>query len=228
MSRLLTHHYSFTHHSQPCAALSNSRDINWDTSQWSAIIDDRSFLTWLVKVPSEAEQLHARQITMAQIAKLEEMWRENPNAKLEDADAQTGEEEMAPILLRYEDAYQYQNIFGPLVKIEADYDKRMKESQTESDIIIRWDMGLNQKRLAWFCMPKLESGEVRLAVGDELRLKYGGPTNAGAGGMKGLQALNKNWGGKGDKGWESVGSVVKIPNSESMIFTTNQSNIRRF
>ena len=85
---------------QPCAALTSAKDINWDTSQWSAIIDDRSFLSWLVKVPSEAEQLRARQISMAQIAKLEELWRDNPQAKLEDADAQTGEEEMQPILLR--------------------------------------------------------------------------------------------------------------------------------
>lgn len=30
---------------------------------------------------------------------------------------------------RYEDAYQYQNIFGPLVKMEADYDRRLKETQ---------------------------------------------------------------------------------------------------
>ena len=35
------------------------------------------------------------------------------------------------ILFRYEDAYQYQNIFGPLVKLEADYDKKLKESQVE-------------------------------------------------------------------------------------------------
>ncbi|KAK8850599.1 hypothetical protein IAR55_004518 [Kwoniella newhampshirensis] len=198
---------------QPCAALTNSRDINWDTSQWSAIIDDRSFLSWLVKVPSEAEQLRARQISLAQIAKLEELWRENPEAKLEDAEAQSGEEEMQPILLRYEDAYQYQNIFGPLVKIEADYDKRMKESQTENDITIRWDMGLNQKRLAWFCMPKLESGEVRLAVGDELRLKFVGNSSS-MGGVKGMQAFAKGgWGGGGD--WEGIGSVVKIPNNVS-------------
>jgi regulator of nonsense transcripts 1 len=52
----------------------------------------------LVKVPSEAEQLRARQISMAQIAKLEELWRDNPQARLEDAEAQTGEEE---ILLRW-------------------------------------------------------------------------------------------------------------------------------
>ncbi|WVR08657.1 hypothetical protein IAU60_005715 [Kwoniella sp. DSM 27419] len=198
---------------QPCAALTNSRDINWDTSQWSAIIDDRQFLSWLVKVPSEAEQLRARQISLAQIAKLEELWRDNPDAKLEDAEAQSGEEEMQPILLRYEDAYQYQNILGPLVKIEADYDKRMKESQTENDITIRWDMGLNQKRLAWFSMPKLESGEVRLAVGDELRIKFVGATAGLGGGIKGLQAFNK-WGGS-DGTWEGVGSVIKIPNNVS-------------
>jgi hypothetical protein len=38
---------------------------------------------------------------MVQMAKLEELWRDNPNANLEDAEAQTGEEEMQPILLRY-------------------------------------------------------------------------------------------------------------------------------
>lgn len=32
-------------------------------------------------------------------------------------------------MIRYEDAYQYQNIFGPLVMMEADYDKKLKESQ---------------------------------------------------------------------------------------------------
>jgi regulator of nonsense transcripts 1 len=103
---------------------------------------------------------------------------------------------------RYVDAYQYQNIFGPLVKIEADYDKRLKESQTESDISIRWDIGLNQKRIAWFSMPKLESGEVRLAVGDELRLKYVGV---------GLDRLGPS--GSTKVGWEGDGNVIKIPNS---------------
>ena len=33
------------------------------------------------------------------------------------------------VLCRYEDAYQYQNILGPLVKLEADYDKKIKEAQ---------------------------------------------------------------------------------------------------
>jgi regulator of nonsense transcripts 1 len=57
-------------------------------------------------------------------------------------------------------------------------------------------MGLNQKRVAWFTLPKLESGEVRLAVGDELRLKL--PDSATK--------------------WEGVGHVIKVPNSMSLQF----------
>ena len=104
---------------------------------------------------------------------------------------------------RYEDAYQYQNIFGPLVKIEADYDKRLKEAQTQEGIVVRWDMGLNQKRTAWFNLPRLESGEVRLAVGDELRLRYHGELH---------------------KAWEGVGHVIKVPNSKLHSALRSKSN----
>lgn len=176
--------------SQPCTTV--SKDISWNASLWAPLIDDRSFLSWLVKSPSENEQLRSRQISFQQINRLEDLWRENANATLEDLEKPGVDDEPQPVLLRYEDAYQYQNIIGPLVKIEADYDKRLKESQTQTDISIRWDLGLNQKRIAWFVLPKLESGEVRLAVGDELRLKYSGE-------------LHKNW--------EGAGHVIKIPNS---------------
>ncbi|CAD6893647.1 unnamed protein product [Tilletia caries] len=179
---------------QPCAAIPTSKDVIWDTSQWAPLIDDRCFLTWLVKMPSEQEQLRARQISFHQINRLEELWKENENATLEDLDKPGVDEDPPGILLRYEDAYQYQNIFGPLVKIEADYDKKLKESQTQNDIVVRWDQGLNQKKIAWMNLPKLESGEVRLAVGDELKLKY-----------KGELAPH----------WEGVGHVIKIPNSVS-------------
>ena len=137
--------------------------------------------------------MRSRQISFAQINRLEDLWRENANATLEDLEKPGVDDEPQPILLRYEDAYQYQNIFGPLVKIEADYDKRLKESQTQTDISVRWDLGLNHKRVAWFNLPKLESGEVRLAVGDELRLRYSGDLH---------------------KPWEGVGHVIKIPNSK--------------
>jgi hypothetical protein len=63
------------------------------------------------------------------------------------------------LLYRYDDAYQYQNIFGPLVKLEADYDKKLKESQTQDNIVVRWDVGLNKKRIAYFHLPKHNEGK---------------------------------------------------------------------
>ena len=109
----------------------SSKDMNWDTTQWMPLIDDRCFLTWLVKIPSDQEQLRARQISANQINKLEELWKDNGEATLEDLEKPGVDDEPHPVLLRYEDAYQYQNIFGPLVMMEADYDKKLKESQVK-------------------------------------------------------------------------------------------------
>ncbi|KNZ55407.1 hypothetical protein VP01_2691g3 [Puccinia sorghi] len=182
---------------QPCASTPSSKsDLVWDTSQWSPLIEDRQFLSWLVKVPDEQEVVRSKPVGFREITRLEEMWKENAMATLDDLerDGTLGEGEPQPILLRYEDAYQYQNIFGPLVKIESDYDRKLKESLTQNDVTVRWDMGLNQKRIAYFYLPKLESGEVRLAVGDELRLRYSGE----------LQ-----------QAWEGPGHVIKVPNNQS-------------
>ena len=66
--------------------------------------------------------------------------------------------------VRYEDGFQYQNIFGPLVKLEADYDKKLKESQTQDKIEVRWDIGLNKKICAYFTLAKTDGGKVVLAL----------------------------------------------------------------
>lgn len=114
---------------QPCASLSTSKDMNWDFNQWLPLINDRSFLPWLVTVPGEEEQLNAKHITMSQISKLEEIWKKNREAQIEDLDNPKLVDEPQNVLLRYDDSIQYQNIFGPLVKLESDYDQQLKESQ---------------------------------------------------------------------------------------------------
>ncbi|KAL6548016.1 Regulator of nonsense transcripts 1-like protein [Orobanche hederae] len=161
---------------EPCLSVNALKDMNWDLSQWCPLIDDRCFLQWLLKVPSEQEQLRARQITAQQINKIEELWKTNPDATLEDLEKPGVDDEPQPVALKYEDAYQYQNVFAPLIKLEADYDKfigMMKESQSKDNITIRWDVGLNKKRIAYFVFPK-EDNELRLVPGDELRLRYSG------------------------------------------------------
>lgn len=137
---------------QPCASQSNMKDVDWDVSEWQPLIEDRMFLSWLVKVPTEQEQLRVRQVTTAQINRLEDLWKSDPNALLEDIEKPGVDEDAAPVQLRYDDAYKYQNVFGPLVKLEADYDKRLKESQTQEGLQVRWDIGLNKKRIAYFTL----------------------------------------------------------------------------
>ena len=88
----------------------------------------------MVKKPTEAEALRARPLNVATINKLEDLWRTNPSASLQDVltvDGELNDAEPTPVQERYEDAYQYQNIMGPLVKLEADYDRQMKEQQTQ-------------------------------------------------------------------------------------------------
>ncbi len=52
------------------------------------------------------------------------MWKEKPQAQLEDLMAAPKEEHgPAPVLLRYKDPQQYRDIFEPLITLEADYDK---------------------------------------------------------------------------------------------------------
>jgi regulator of nonsense transcripts 1 len=172
------------------------KDLSWDMSQWLPLIEDRSFLPWLVKVPSEHEQLRARQITATQIAKLEDVWRDNPQATLEDLDRPGVDDEPIPVQRQYDDGYQYQNILGPLVKMESDYDKKMKESQTQDNVFVRWDIGLNKKRNAIFTSNRPET-DFRLVPGDEIRLRLG----VSAAMMYG-------------KEWEGSGHVLRLDETE--------------
>ncbi|KAJ3678718.1 hypothetical protein LUZ60_002521 [Juncus effusus] len=188
---------------EPCLSVNALKDMNWDISQWCPLIDDRCFLPWLVKVPSEQEQLRARQISAQQINRVEELWKTNPDASLEDLEKPGVDDEPNSVGLKYEDAYQYQNVFAPLIKLEADYDKMMKEAQSKDNLTVRWDIGLNKKRVAYFVFPK-EDNELRLVAGDELRLRYPGDSTHPA--------------------WQSVGHVVKLTAAEEVALELRASN----
>ncbi|KXS20997.1 hypothetical protein M427DRAFT_350138 [Gonapodya prolifera JEL478] len=181
---------------QPCATLPSSHSATWDATQWLPLIQDRRFLPWLVKTPSEAETLRARKVTGQQILRLEEVWRDGGEARVEELERPGEGEEVGEVKLRYDDAFHYQTTFAPLVQLEADHDKRATESQTQEDVVVRWDKALNGKHVAFFSVPKLEQGEVKLAVGDELALKYRGE----------LRDV-----------WDGAGHVIKVPNSGCLL-----------
>lgn len=176
------------------------KEMGWELAEWLPLIQDRRLLPWLVKVPTEQQQLRARQITTAQINKLEDLWKDNPKASLEDID-KPGVDDEAQVhylpcllehtppcrcltvvccvcvyvlfhrplfqktLLKYEDGYHFQNILAPLVKLEADDDKKMKMSKTQEGISVRWETNLNKKKVAVFRFG-LNPEDFRLAPGE--------------------------------------------------------------
>lgn len=180
----------------PCAQL---KDINWDTSHWQSLIEDRQFLPWIAANPSEDELINTNLITHQQISKLEAQWRLNRDATINDINNDLeDEEEILPILMRYNDAFQYQRSFAPLIKLEGDFDKNLKESQALEHISVKWALGLNNKHLASFTLSTFESNELKVAVGDEIILRYSG--------------LNQ-------EPWQGNGYIVRLPNAYQEEFT---------
>ena len=179
----------------PCAQTKNP---NWDTEQWQPLIEERQFLSWIAEEPSDEAKLKARLVTPSQISKLEAKWRSDKNATINDIEVPEGQEEIPPLLLKYQDAYEYQRSYGPLVKLEADYDKQLKESQALEHISVSWSLALNNRHLASFALSTFESNELKVAVGDEMVLWHSGLSQPD---------------------WKGHGYIVKLPNSFEDTFT---------
>lgn len=165
--------------------------MNWDQEQWQPLISERSFLPWLVKVPTRQDQTRARQITAAQINELEERWKNDVDASFQDLEKPGNAEELARVQLRYVDGYHYQNVFLPLLNLESDYDKKLRLSQTQENIEVRWDVGLNKRTIAYFSLA-IPDGEIKIFHGDELELRYTGDLR--------------------DE-WREVGHIIKVPDN---------------
>lgn len=84
-----------------------SRNLNnfvcssFNLQKYTFFAADRSFLPWLVKVPSEQDQVRARQVTPQQIGRLEELWRDNVDATFQDLEKPGVDEEPHQVLLRF-------------------------------------------------------------------------------------------------------------------------------
>jgi len=212
-------------------------DLDWDPSAWKPVIQDKAFVEWLAKVPKEKVQIAAENITSVQIGQLEKAWRDNPAATLLDIERkefQTGQsEEAIRVRLDYEDGYAYQNVMAPLVMLESEENRRMKEVVNIEGVEVEWD-DTHGKQIAKFALKgdfMTDGSDSRLVVGDELALRLdlatitaaltrppkrdkNGPSNiihssAGVVDTKMMETLKVN----GD-GWEGVGYVVKIQDNE--------------
>jgi regulator of nonsense transcripts 1 len=71
-----------------------------DPAKWQPLIQDRCFLNWLVKIPSDKDQARARQISASQINKLEELWKMDATATLDSLQAPGIDQEPDQVKLR--------------------------------------------------------------------------------------------------------------------------------
>ncbi|KAF5113276.1 hypothetical protein DV495_003583 [Geotrichum candidum] len=178
----------------PCASAPAGKELNWDTAQWDPLVVDRSFIPWLVSVPTAEEESRARKITPGEMAKLEDLWKENPYATADELNDPTANQEVPQVALRYDNGFEYQRIFGPLVALEAEYDRKQKESQSQGGVSVTWDFGLSQRYSVSFFTSCFDDSSVRIMIGDEMTIRYDG--NEGP-------------------PWSANGFVIKIPDTNS-------------
>jgi len=66
------------------------------------------------------------------------VWKTNPSYKFEEGVKRRPEKRLKSLLLKYTSGEQYRRIFEALLNEEANSDKKIKESQTQSNITLRF------------------------------------------------------------------------------------------
>lgn len=191
----------------PCAQL---RDINWETNEWQPLIDQRRLLPWVAAVPLDEAMAHTRPVSHEQIAKVEAQWRINRDTTIDDVDGgDAAAAKLAPVLLRYADAYEYQNTLAPLVDAEAECDRALKESQALEHIVVQWGVSATGRHTALFTLSTYEHSNLVVAVGDEIVLHY------------------RAFGGVADTTWTGEGYIVRLPSARLEVITLELTPSKR-
>ena len=159
----------------PCANEAG-KDGEWDPTRWMPLIEDKALLSWFVSQPTEDEmRLVPRPVTAKEMLRLEEAWKKDPKITLDDLSRfDAMEATLLPVPMRFEDPAHYLSIFQPLVELEAEYDRQLKEAQSLNNVTLRWEVGLSNRVFAWFFPSASMSTDSRPTAGDEVKLTFPG------------------------------------------------------
>ncbi len=177
------------------------KGLNLDMSQWEPLIQDRAFVDWLVSHPVGRELRGSKKLRIEEAKRLEDMWKQgNSDARLDDlATLISDEKSVLPVALHYKDASEYEELFGSLIHMEAEYERALKESQVRHNVSVFWGMAANKRHVARFCF-QADGGEAtKVMAGDEMRLKHPCPS-------------------LGRLPWEGVGTVVRIDRTSEEVY----------
>lgn len=175
---------------EPCLASPMLKDMHWDPTTWLPLIEERQLLSWLVEVPDKKSRRAVkgmkRDLTGKQIAQLEELWKENPEATLESMLKGNGQSnsEFSMLPLQFADGEDYIASYLPLVRAEARCSKEMKEAVTYDGLKVKWGGAtVTGKKVFVLEIPVTDAA---IAIGDE------------------IMVWNESC------GWKSKGTAVKV------------------
>ncbi|CAD8211161.1 unnamed protein product [Paramecium octaurelia] len=182
-----------------CLPLKQSDKITWDSNDYQPLIKDKCIQDWLL---GQGEKLNSRMVTLERINQYEEERKQKPQLKFEDFDRKGPNQQLKEVQLRYKDANHYQQVFSPLVKLEEEQDKQVKEGQVLQSVKVKWDLSLKKKRLAYFLYGGREEFDTNTLQGSEMQLS-----------LK-----------SGNSIWQSKGTVVKVINNEEICLELHQND----
>ena len=148
----------------PCAMQNIIPEKEWDLASWHPLIEEKRLLPWIVSVPTEEEDRKAKKLSIKEIGKIEEDLKRGKTSE----EVPKVQETVRKIKLHYYSAKEYYDIYAKLVKLEADYDREVKRSYTKNEVNIIWDRTERRPQASFLFMR--EDSDVRLVVGDELKL----------------------------------------------------------
>lgn len=144
---------------QPCLMTSLKKETEWNTSNWSPLIQEGSIVSWLVK---HSNNLPKKKITTKEMLELEKQWKEK---RVNDYLNIKGKKTM----LRYNSVEHYFDTFLPLLIIEDDYERCLKESQKQANTSIKWEIKEGEIHATFVITT--QSANVRMTIGDEIIIK---------------------------------------------------------
>jgi regulator of nonsense transcripts 1 len=209
----------------PCLRDGALKDSEWDLKQWSPLIQDKTLVPWLVSQPPEKAQIRARQISGREIIKLEELWRENPEATVFDLDKagyDNTSDELPELPIRFQDGYDYQNSLAPLVYMESEENRRLKENSVVENLAVTWEKSLGGvKRVAVFSARPFNDmdSDTTPTPGDELVLKL----DEDSAKVENIKSI-KNEDGTVGYGWSGKGKVSRVDDEEEMVYLEMSTN----
>lgn len=144
-------------------------ELGWDADTWKHLINDRHIANFLLSDAPPSNNI--RSVSDDDICGLEMLWKETPDATLDDYRSSCHENDtvLESIPLNFISAQHYEDIFAPIISSEAVSDRDDNDSKCIEDVTLRWENGIGQTKIAVFHNNNMDNRH-RMTVGQEVRL----------------------------------------------------------